>query len=295
MATTGDTVSGVLPLAWLKSRLFGNFISSIPFFTGGGIAAVNNAVEYELLSAGINLTKRIGADFLELRHRSDHALMLPVKTDKTLVLVPLSEPDQMWKRLDKRTRYQIRKGTNLGLSATIGGAELLDDFYTVFAENMRDLGTPVYSRRFFAEILNAFPDQTFICAVRYQDRTVASSFLNGYRDVLESCWAASKRQYLFLKPNMFLTWNAFCLAARKGYRVFDFGRSTAGTGAHAYKLQWTGAESFPLYWTYWMRKGHSIPTLHRHNPRYQFAIRLWQKLPVSVTLKVGPKIVRYLP
>lgn len=295
MAEKSGTVTGILPLAWMKNRIFGNFITSLPFISGGGIVAIDETAEHELLSSAIKFAQELGAEHIELRHRSDRGLQLPVKRNKAIVVVPLDEQEKMFKRLDKKTRNLIRKGTSFGLAASVGGRELLDEFYGVFAENMRDLGTPVYSKRFFAEIFNAFPVETFICVVRRQGLTVAASFLNGYRDVIEYCWAASIRRYLYLKPNMFLTWSAFGAAVTRGYRFFDFGRSTIGTGAYEYKLQWTGAQPLPLYWTYWLRNGGAVPEVDRNNLKYRLAIRAWQRLPLRLTTIIGPKVVRYLP
>jgi serine/alanine adding enzyme len=295
MAESGGTITGVLPLVWLKNRIFGNFISSLPYVTTGGILAVNAATEQELLFAAINLAKRLKAEFLELRHHCDHGLGLPAKTNKAMVLLPLSDPELMWKKQDKKSRNEVKKATSLGLTMRFGGRELLDDFYAVFAQNMRDLGTPVYSRQFFAEIFDGFPSGTYVCTVQHRGETVAASFLSAYLDVIECCWSASIRRCLSLKPNMFLTWNMLCFAAHRGYKLFNYGRSTIASGPYNYKMQWAGAESVPLHWTYWLRNGNHLPGLNPDNPKYRLAIRVWQKLPLKLTTTIGPRIVRYLP
>jgi serine/alanine adding enzyme len=222
-------------------------------------------------------------------------LSLVQKTNKVTVVLPIcSNQDQMWKALDTKTRTKVRKSMNLGLKAEFGGKEFLDDFYDIFAQNMRDLGTPVYAKVFFSNILDAFPHNTHICVVRHEGKAIASSFLSGYRDRVEAVWSSSIRKYLSMKPNMFLYWNLFCFAGEHNYKLFDFGRSTVGSGTHDFKLQW-GAETIPLFWDYWLPPGGTLPGLNPDNPKYQLAIRIWQKLPVPVTRFIGPHIVRCLP
>ncbi len=295
MAEEDHKIHGVLPLVWQKSRLFGSFITSLPFLNAGGIIAENKAAEQALLGEAISIAKQVGAKHVELRHREQHQLNLPTKTSKvTLVLPVRPDADKMWKDLGTKMRTKVRKSMSFGMTAEFGGHQLLDEFYPVFCGNMRDLGTPVYSKSFFSEILRAFPQDTFICAVRHGDKTVAASFLSGYRDRIEAVWSSSAKEFLHLKPNLFLYWSLLCFAGQKGYHLFDFGRSSAGSGTHEFKLQW-GAETVPLHWDYWLSDGDQMPELNPQNPKYRMAIWMWQRLPLSLTRGLGPRIVRYLP
>jgi serine/alanine adding enzyme len=288
-------VRGILPLVSQKSLLFGNFLTSMPFLNAGGIVAEESAAEQALVEEAARIAVRLKAQYVELRHRQDHKLSLVQKTNKVTVMLPIcSDQDQMWKALDTKIRTKVRKSMNLGLKAEFGGKELLGDFYAIFAENMRDLGTPVYAKAFFSNILEAFPQDTYICIVSNGGKAIASSFLCGYRDRVEAVWSSSIRKYLSMKPNMFLYWNLFCFGGQRNYKVFDFGRSTVGSGTHDFKLQW-GAETVPLYWDYWLPPGGALPGLNPDNPKYRLAIRMWQKLPVPVTRFIGPHIVRCLP
>ncbi len=295
IAEEDGAVQGVLPLVWQKSRLFGSFMTSLPFLNAGGILAYSERAKKSLFDEAARLTKVAGAKYLELRHRQEHKLGLPTKTNKiTLVLPVSSDQEKMWKDLGTKMRTKVRKSLSFGMTSEIGGIELLDDFYRVFSQNMRDLGTPVYGRNFFTEILRAFPQDTFICVVRHEKNAVAVSFLSGYRDRIEAIWSSSSQKYLSLKPNLFLYWNLLCFAGRKGYQLFDFGRSSVNSGTHEFKSQW-GAQAHQLYWDYWLPNGGALPELNPLNPKYRAAIWLWQKLPVAVTQLIGPRIVRRLP
>ena len=160
---------------------------------------------------------------------------------------------------------------------------------------MRDLGTPVYSKSFFKNILEEFPETTWICTVYTKDKQpVASGFLLGFKEIIEIPWASSLRTYNRYSPNMLLYWSSVKFACEKGYKVFDFGRSTPNEATYRFKEQW-GAKPVQLYWYYWIRNGGTVPELNPGNPKYSIAITIWKKLPVSMTRIIGPSIVKNLP
>lgn len=294
-AIEGKELRGILPIVWQKSWLFGSFLTSMPFLNAGGIVAESDSIQQALLHEGIGLAKRIGAKHLELRQREDHQFSLPARTNKvTVVLSVEQDSERMWKALSTKMRTKIRKSMSFGLSAEFGGLELLDDFYRVFSKNMRDLGTPVYGRNFFSEILRTFPLDTHLCVVRREGVPVATSFLSGFRDRIEAVWSSSDREYLSLKPNFYLYWNLLCFAGQRGYRLFDFGRSSKGSGTHEFKLQW-GGKTIPLHWVYWLSEGRNLPQINPENPKYRMSILAWRRLPLAVTKAIGPRIGRCLP
>ena len=295
MVEEDERVRGILPVVWQKSRLFGSFVTSLPFLNAGGVLADSLDAEEALLEEAVLFTKQAGARYLELRHRQKHQLKLHTKTSKVTLVLPISEDtEKTWKNLGTKMRTKVRKSMSFGMTAEFGGAELLGDFYSVFSENMRELGTPVYGRNVFAEILRIFPKSTHICVIRHQNKPVATSFLSGYRDRIEAIWSSSVPAALSLKPNFFLYWNILCFCGSKGYRLFDFGRSSVGSGTHEFKLQW-GAQTVPLYWDYWLPNGNALPELNPQNPKYRAAIWFWQRLPLGLTRVLGPGIVRCLP
>ena len=295
LAEEDGEIRGFLPLVWQRSALFGSFLTSVPYLNGGGVVAADEAAKQALVTEAEARAARMSVRYMELRHRSNPGLNLQTRTYKVSMVLPLqSNQELQWEALPHKVRTDIRKGKKSGLKADFGGRELLDDFYEVFAQNMRNLGTPVYAKRFFSEILRVFPADTSICRVRLRDKTVAASFLIGHRDTVESVWSSSRYDYLELRPNMLLYWSILCFALDKGFRFFDFGRSTIGSGTHRFKKQW-GAEEVPLHWAYWLPAGASLPNLNPENPRYRLAIRLWQRLPVPVTKRIGPAIAKCLP
>jgi FemAB-related protein (PEP-CTERM system-associated) len=295
MAEEGGQTRGILPLVWQKSRLFGSFLTSLPFFNAGGVVAEDKAAEEALIQEGIKLCQQLKARHLELRHRHDHSLGLPAKTNKVAVMMEVGpDKEKMMRTLRHEVRTKIRKAIKLGLTAEVCGAEALNDFYEVFAHTMRDLGTPVYGRNFFEEIFRTFPSDTHIVVVRHQGKAIAASLMSGFRDTIETIWGASLHQYNSMAPNMLMYWKMLCCTLERRYRVFDFGRSTIGSGPHSFKRQWSSHE-IPLHWDYWLASGNNLPELNPQNPKYRLAIWLWQRLPLAVTKWIGPRIVKCLP
>jgi FemAB-related protein (PEP-CTERM system-associated) len=180
------------------------------------------------------------------------------------------------------------------MTVRIEGIDLLDDFYGVFARNMRDLGTPVYGRSFFEAILEGFPKDARICVVYLGQQPVAGGFLYGFQSTLEIPWASADRRYNHLAPNMLLYSSVLEFACREGFRVFDFGRSTANSGPYRFKEQW-GARPVQLHWYNWTPDGRTAVDVSPENARYRLAIEAWKRMPLALTKIVGPSLVRNIP
>ena len=200
----------------------------------------------------------------------------------------------LWDVLPSKLRSQIRRPMKEGMEVRWGAEEEVEAFYKVFSTNMRDLGTPVYGIHFFKLILKVFKDQARICVVYWKGSPVASGLFIAFRDRFEIPWASSLQSANKLSPNMLLYWSALQYACDHGYRVFDFGRSTIGATTFKFKEQW-GAKPVPLHWYYPYRTGSDLPAVDVDNPRYKLAIGVWRRLPLWVTHRLGPRIVRGIP
>jgi FemAB-related protein (PEP-CTERM system-associated) len=290
-----DKVKGILPLAFMQSILFGRFLVSLPFFNYGGLLCDNDTVGKMLLDEAKLIQKELNAGYIELRHMKKHGNELSTKQHKVTMILDLqNDIEAQWKAFNSKLRNQIRKATKSGLSITTGGTELLDGFYGVFSINMRDLGTPVYSRNFFSNILAAFPENSKIFSVFLNGKVIASGLASWHKDNFEIPWASSIAEFKPLCPNNLLYWEAIRYAITNRFKTFDFGRSTPGEGTYKFKEQW-GAQAVPLYWQYHMPDGKPLPELNTKNKKYEFAIKIWQKLPVPFTRLLGPAIVKNIP
>lgn len=290
-----NNIIGVLPLVFMKSKLFGCFLVSQPFFNYGGLLCDSQDVGDALLAEAATLRQMLGAEHVELRHTEPWPGELPTKQSKVSMILALSKDSEtLWQGFNAKLRNQVRKAEKSGLTAVVGGRELLADYYTVFVRNMRDLGTPVYAEKFFAEVLAAFIDDTNVIVVYLEEKPVAAGLVVRFRKTLEIPWASSIREYNSLCPNNLLYWTALQHALNSGCTHFDFGRSTPGEGTFKFKEQW-GAKPIQLHWQYLLPEGASLPELNTKNPKFEMAIRMWQKLPLPLTRIIGPHIVKNIP
>ncbi len=290
------SLRGVLPLVEQSSLLFGRFLSSVPFFTYGGVLADDADTARALRARSTELGEARKARHVELREREqDPACDLPLRTDKVSMLLELGDSEEaLLKRLGSKLRSQIKRAERDQPVVQIGGAELLEDFYAVFAANMHELGTPVYPLRFFANALAAFGPAARVFVVRSAGLPQAVAITVRHGDTIEVPWAGSTQAGKRASMNMRMYQELLLDSLRSGAKYFDFGRSSVGAGTYRFKEQW-GARPRPLYWYYWMSSGRELPQLNHSNPKYALAAAAWRKLPLAVANLAGPWIVRNLP
>lgn len=289
-------IIGILPLVHIRSWLFGNNLYSMPFFNYGAALADNDQIKKKLIEAAIARCQKLGVGYLQLRESKLIAeLPLSYSDNKVNMLLSLPESaEALGKSIGSKRRSQIKRPIREGVSHQFGGAELLDDFYQVFATNMRDLGTPVYAKSFFKAILSTFAEQAKICVVYWQNQPVATGFLLHFNGQMEIPWASTMRHANRISVNMYLYWQILSYAIEQGFKTFDFGRSSVDAGTYKFKKQW-GAEPQPCYWYHWVPEGKPLPNLSPTNSKFDKAIKVWQKLPLAVTKIIGPPIVKNLP
>jgi serine/alanine adding enzyme len=284
---------GVLPLVHVRSRIFGNYLLSMPFLNYGGPLGTPEA-QRRLLVHSVGLAEAAGVRLLELRSRRRIPVELPPTIRKVAVTLPLpATVPELWERTFRaKLRSQVRRPLKEGMTLRLGASEL-DDFYEVFARHMRDLGTPVLPRRFFARLARLFPDQVVFATVRRGTEAVAGGCGFIWGDEFEITWAAALRDHSRSAPNMLLYAGLMEEMIRRGIRVFNFGRCTPGSGTHQFKRQWGGVDE-PLPWVQWSARGvDSTPSPER--PVFDLATRAWQRLPLAVANRVGPLFARQLP
>lgn len=295
LAERGGRICGLLPLVRLKSFFFGDFLVSMPYVNYGGILADDSEACTELAEAAGRLADELGVDHVELRHLADCA-PLPARRDKVSMYLRLGgDADLLWKKLGSKLRAQIKRSQKEGAECEIGGIDLVEDFYSVFAVKYRDLGIPVYSVAWFRGILRKFPELVRVFVVRVGGKPVAASIVIGFNGILEVPWASTLRAADRYAVNMYLYWSMLKFAEDEGYPIFDFGRSTEGSGTWRFKKQW-GAEPVQHYWHYWLKDSEKgIPRINASNPKSQAAVAVWKKLPLWVANRIGPRIVKNLP
>jgi FemAB-related protein (PEP-CTERM system-associated) len=319
----GSPIVGILPLVHLKHFLFGNHLISIPFFDMAGILADNAEVEQALLSEAIHLGRKLKVDTIELRQTTPLGWlselsgspqpMVSANPDRRTALnarIPtvnchtkshkvrmlLALPDSsivLMKSFKSKFRNKINKTLKAGLNVKIGALELLDDFYNVFSFNMRDLGSPVHSKKLIRSVLEAFPGKARLVAIYNNNNPIAGGMFVCFKNTLQNPWASAIKQYSSLRPNTLAYWNMLSYACDNGFKYFDFGRSTPDEGTYKFKEQW-GATPVPLHWYFVSLNGQSTAEDTTDKSKFDTAIHYWQKLPVQVTKIMGPMIRKHI-
>ena len=294
-ARDGDgQIQALLPLVNVKSRLFGNFLVSMPFLNDGGPIGTYEGRE-ALAQWAIQEANRSGADSLELRSRSQIPGPIPTVTRKLTVLKEMaSDSEEFWKTgIRSKLRSQIRRPMKEGLT-THFGPELIDEFYGVYARRMRDLGTPVLPRSFFHALIERFPDQVIVASVRQGDMALAVGCGFLWQGEFEITWASSLVEYNRLSPNMLLYWTLMEHTIQKGADVFNFGRCSEGSPTHRFKTQW-GGTNHPLPWGLYSPQDAAPPSGESASPILRTGQAMWKRLPLPVAAVLGPRLARLMP
>jgi FemAB-related protein (PEP-CTERM system-associated) len=264
--------------------------------TYGGILADAPEIAAALAARAAVEARARHADHVELRHTvARPELGLAERLDKVSMVRKLPESvPALAKQLGAKLRSQIKRGEREPLELIWGGAELIPDFYRVFAPAMHALGTPVYPRQFFEVVYDALRESAEILIVRLRGVPHAVAFLVHHGATTEVPWAVSSSEAKRGSVNMRMYWELLTRSMQKGARAFDFGRSTVDSGTYRFKAQW-GAEPQQLHWHYWLPVGAPVPKLNQSNPKYARAAALWSRMPLWCANVIGPRLARHLP
>ena len=294
MAVGGGGLEGVLPLFEVRGLLGGRALVSVPYAVYGGICAESPAAREALLAEATALAGRLGAQYVELRHRSGQEMDLPTKSLYVRFSRPISaSEEENLEAIPRKQRRMTRQGAKFGLRFEVG-MQHLDDFYEIYASSVHTLGSPVFPRRLFHALAAEFGKECELLTVWRNDRMISGVLTLLYEDQALPYYGGALREGLQYAVNDFMYWSLMCHVAAAGYRIFDFGRSREGTGPYNFKRHW-GFEPEPLPYQYALLAGAKMPNLSPSNPKMRLAVETWKRLPLGVTKLAGPLLTRYLP
>lgn len=291
---SGGNVTGILPLVLVEGLVGGRALVSLPWLDIAGLLVQGNDASHALLARASSLARDRDCRYLELRALSSYEAPRPIETHKVLMRRAVQDREALWKSFSAKVRNQIRKAEKEGLRARIGTADELDRFYFVFSRNMRDLGVPVWGMDFFASILDRFRGDAKLVFVESDQEPVGAALLIVHKNVALVPSASSLRSWFRSCPNHLLYWEAFQEAHRMGADTFDFGRSSPDSGTHHFKKQW-GSEEVPCFWHYDLVKMSAPPQRNTASPKLKLAVETWKRLPLAITNRLGPILVRRIP
>ncbi len=295
MAIENSKITGVLPLFEVTTWWRSAYLVSLPWIDYGGICSEDQVSTDLLCERASEITRELGAEFMELRSEVACSDKLVSSTNKVTFLLPLEkDPDIVMGRFNGYLRNRIRKAHKNGLTATFGGEEFLSDFYQIFSRNMRDLGTPVWGKSFFTEILREFPDTARVELVHAEGSPIAGALVLSFRGRLYIPSVSALRSKRKLCPNQALYWGVIKDGCERGDSYFDFGRSSWESPTFDFKKKWV-PQPTQLTWQYQLNKTRELPSVNPENPKYKMAINIWRKLPLPIANLLGPRVIRNFP
>jgi FemAB-related protein (PEP-CTERM system-associated) len=289
-------ITGVLPLARVKTRLFGDTLISAPFCVYGGPLAADAESAAALIAHAEAMRARTGVSAVEFRFRVAPPDGIDGWTDRSDLYVTFrkpigADPEHNLKAIPRKQRAMVRKGIQNGLVSTSGRE--VAGLHQVYAESVRNLGTPVFSRRYFRVLMDVFGEAADVVTILNKDMPVAAVMNFYFRDEVLPYYGGGTTAARACAGNDFMYWEVMRRAADRGARLFDFGRSKIGTGAYAFKHNW-GFVPEKLHYCYNLAPGASVPDINPTNPKYRLFIAAWKRLPLPIANLIGPHIVRGL-
>ncbi|HTP95739.1 MAG TPA: FemAB family XrtA/PEP-CTERM system-associated protein [Burkholderiales bacterium] len=291
-AQAGEVIEGVLPLAEVKSVLFGHALAALPFCVYGGVAATTARAQAALEQAACDLAERLGVDHLELRNIEARHPDWPGK-DLYVTFRKAIDPDveQNMLAIPRKQRAMVRKGIKAGLRGVIDPG--VERFFAAYSDSVHRLGTPVFAQRYFAILKDVFADDCEVLTIVNGERPVASVMSFYFRDEVLPYYGGGTAEAREVAGNDFMYWDLMRRACERGLKVFDYGRSKRGTGSYDFKKNW-GFEPQPLHYEYRLIRASEVPDHNPLNPKYRLFIKLWQRMPLALANRIGPHIVKYL-
>ena len=292
-AEVDGRIEGVLPLAHVKSMLFGNSLVSLPFAVYGGVAAVNADAASALEAEAQRIAQRLGVAHLELRHvEPQHEDWPRQDLYVTFRKAILPEEEANMLAIPRKQRAMVRKGIKNGLRSDIDPA--VDRFFALYADNVHRHGTPALPKRYFEALQTQFGDDCEVLIVSGPDGRTLSGVLSFYfRDEVLPYYAGDDESARDLAANDFKYWELMRLSCARGLKVFDYGRSKQGTGSFAFKKNW-GFEPAPLHYEYRLYKRDAVPQNNPANAKFRLMIEAWRRMPIGMANWLGPYVVRNL-
>lgn len=291
-AESDGKIIGILPLAQVKSLLFGNTLVSTPFCVYGGIVADTQEAANQLRVRACELANDLKVDCLELRNTASSQSNWPQKDLYVTFRKAIAEDaDAILKSIPNKQRAVVRKGIKAGLVSDEGWHE--KEIYDVYSQSLRDLGTPAIPIKYFRVLREVFGDACRSLMIRHEGKNVAGVLSFYFKDQVLPYYAGSTPAARGVNAHGFMYWALMVNAREQGVDRFDFGRSKIDTGSYSFKKNW-GFEPEPLHYEYYLVKSTSVPQVNPTNPKYRLFINAWKKLPLVAANTVGPILARNL-
>ncbi|NJM50144.1 MAG: FemAB family PEP-CTERM system-associated protein [Sphingomonadales bacterium] len=289
-------IIGLLPLHIIHSALFGRALVSSGFAVGGGILSDNPAAIKALAAAAWRFAECRSCPTAELRGGALPGGQWTVKNDAHANFArPLTgDTEAELLAIPRKQRAEVRKGLNNGLRIKTGNDDAdRRSHYAIYAESVRNLGTPVFPQSLMDTVMDGFGEEADILTVLDGDRVVASVLSLYHNGTVMPYWGGGIWDARRLRANDVMYYALMNHAREKGCHSFDFGRSKTGSGAYHFKKNW-GFDPDPLSYAVRTADGQEPRDVNPNSPKYKMQIALWQRLPLPIANRIGPWIAKGL-
>ncbi len=296
IAKENKKIVGVLPLFYIARNIFsGPSLISIPFATSGGILSDTQEIGCALLEHAKKLAQELNVDYLELRNLYKNSFENLISSDLYISFIRSlpSDPNEVLEMLPRKARAATRNAIKKNLSADFE-PDNIKDFYQLFSENKRFLGSPSMPECFFLELRKQFSSSSTILFIRFEKKLLTAVMTFEFKDTLIAYYSGATLDHTQYNANNFMYYKLMQYGSEKGYHFFDFGRSRKDTGASDFKKN-QGFEAKELPYQYYLVQAKDVPHINPSNPKFHLFQKIWKKLPLRVTQILGSQLVKYLP
>lgn len=196
--------------------------------------------------------RRAGIPRLEVRDELPEGQTRATAVLHTLELQESS--DALFSRFHpSQVQRNIRRAEKEGVRVRHGASaeDLVDVFYSLHLRTRRRQGVPVQPKRFFRLLWERMiePGLGFVSLAESEGEPVAGAVFLRWGEAATYKFGASDPEWLRLRPNHLIFWDAIRMLAADGVRTLDFGRTELeNEGLRRFKSGW-GAEETPLVYT----------------------------------------------
>jgi FemAB-related protein (PEP-CTERM system-associated) len=288
-------ITGLCPIVHLKTPLFGNALISTAFGTAGGILA-DTPENYICLQKHLEtLAKELNVDYVECRgtdyYETEQNWHFKSSTYAGYRMALASSDEDRLQQMRKKKRNEIRKALSHDLEVQYDVP--VETFYKVYSQSLRDHGTPTHPLGWYETLLQIFGTDAQTMVILDKNAPACACLALYHKNYVTPHYSGGLPEARPIKAFDVMYWHLMKKAQERGCEIFDFGRSKIGSGAASYKIYW-GFEEKPLHYQYYLQRGTKMPDVNPNNPKYAMFVKLWQKLPVSVTNQLGPLLAKQL-
>ncbi len=199
---------------------------------------------------------------------------------------------ELRRAMDGNFRRQLRRGEESGFDVRCGNsADDVRAFYELMLLTRQRFGLPAQPLSFFQNLVEIFGRDSEVWLVAKNGRDLAAMFLLRERDTIHYRWSA-RVQPLPLGASHVMIWRVLEHHSGRAYDL-NLGRNDyRNSGISRFKTE-LGATSTPLPYSFFPRSPQAVSAERLEGFRALLA-RVWQRTPLPVARRLGPRLYKFL-